>query len=332
LLNRLYSHIYIEKAARGAPEIDKLLARFSDATVIEIETYQQIFNRSRQNFRAQKASPALILAKKRDGLLYRGSDVAPDFGQENFYYNALILNCLYDCSYCYLQGMYNSANTVIFVNKEDFFQAVKEELKIKKSLYLCVSYDSDLLAFETLIPYSRQWIEFADATPGLLIELRTKSANFKSISDLKPSESVVLAWTLSPASVVERHEAKTPSLTARLRAARQAIERGWKIRLCFDPVLRVKDWDKVYPEFIGQVFSQLPVAGIRDVSLGVFRINSQYFKRLRNVRIESEIISYPFERAGQIFTYSKKEQEEMLERLSAETARYLPNEKIVLCL
>ena len=35
-----------------------------------------------------------------------------------------MFNCIYDCDYCYLQGMYPSANIVVFVNHEDFFDAV----------------------------------------------------------------------------------------------------------------------------------------------------------------------------------------------------------------
>ena len=31
-----------------------------------------------------------------------------------------MLNCLYDCRYCFLQGMYRSANYVLYVNYEDF--------------------------------------------------------------------------------------------------------------------------------------------------------------------------------------------------------------------
>jgi len=38
------------------------------------------------------------------------------------------LNCVYDCEYCYLQGMYPSANIVVFVNFEDFTNAADEKL------------------------------------------------------------------------------------------------------------------------------------------------------------------------------------------------------------
>ena len=98
---------------------------------------------------------------KDEPFLYKGPDICENFGNRHFYYASTILNCIYDCHYCYLQGMYQSANIVIFVNIEDFFEAVDRELSFLGSMYLCTSYDTDLLALEGILPYSRKWIEFA---------------------------------------------------------------------------------------------------------------------------------------------------------------------------
>ena len=54
------------------------------------------------------------------------------------------MNCIFDCEYCYLKGMYPSANIVVFVNLEDIFAEVAQKLE-NHSLYLCVSHDTDLL-------------------------------------------------------------------------------------------------------------------------------------------------------------------------------------------
>ena len=34
-------------------------------------------------------------------------------------------NCIYDCKYCFLQGLYSSANYLVFVNYEDFLNQIK---------------------------------------------------------------------------------------------------------------------------------------------------------------------------------------------------------------
>ncbi len=48
--------------------------------------------------------------------------------------------------------MYPSANIVVFVNLEDIFAEVAQKLE-NHSLYLCVSYDTYLLAMEPITGY-----------------------------------------------------------------------------------------------------------------------------------------------------------------------------------
>ena len=51
-------------------------------------------------------------------------------------------------------------------------------------VYLCISYETDILAFEEIVPYTSAWIEFA-RNPNLIIEIRTKSNQYKLIRNLK---------------------------------------------------------------------------------------------------------------------------------------------------
>ena len=172
------SHLYIERAAEKYPMTELLLSRFPTAERVLINNYKDVFARPGQHFQTQKRSIKLILAVKKDNLIYRGSNNAQDFGYPNFHYNALILNCVYNCDYCYLQGMYPSANMVVFVNSDDFFSATSEAIDQRLDpvtpLYLAISYDTDLLATESLIPYCHEWIEYSKSKDNLLIEIRTK--------------------------------------------------------------------------------------------------------------------------------------------------------------
>lgn len=36
-----------------------------------------------------------------------------------------MMNCIFDCEYCYLKGMYPSGNLVVFVNLEDILRSLK---------------------------------------------------------------------------------------------------------------------------------------------------------------------------------------------------------------
>ncbi len=90
----------------------------------------------------------------------RGRKPCQDFGNEHFYYCSTMMNCMFDCSYCYLKGMYPSGHMVIFVNLEDYFEKL-EEMLAKSEIYLCVSYDADLLAMDSLTGYASAWADFA---------------------------------------------------------------------------------------------------------------------------------------------------------------------------
>ncbi len=324
-----FSHIYVEKGAGEYPDTQQICRRFSQAQVVAVDDYKHMFNRPNQRFQAQKSSMKLILAVKKEQFLYPGSGRAPDFGHDAFYYSAQMFNCVYNCDYCYLQGKYASANLVIFVNHEDYIAAADERLAAAGGLYLGVSYDTDLLAFENVLPLCRRWIEFARPRSNLLIEIRTKSANFDAIADLDPIPNAVLAWTLSPAVVSGQYESRTPPLAARLAAAREAVAAGWPVRVCFDPVLRIENWRERYAELIDSTFAALSPSGLFDCYIGSFRMNADYLKRIRCQRQGSDLLHFPYTRQGKTVGYADDQEAEMLAFVGQCLSTYLPADKII---
>ena len=255
--HRHFSRIYVEKDILQYLDSNELLQYLKFDTIIPIDNYKDIFSRPNQSFNLQKKSKCLILANKTSDYIYDASKYAQHSGFKNFFYNTLSLNCLYDCSYCYLQGMFSSSYIVAFINISDYFDSTKVAIKQRKHtdqpLFLSLSYDTDLLAFENIIPYCRHWIDFACNNQDLIAEIRTKSSNFRSIADIQPNDRILLAWTLSPELIASRYENDAPAPNARLAAVQQAISNGWSIRLCFDPVIAVPNWRKIYQEYICKI-------------------------------------------------------------------------------
>ena len=299
-----FSHIYVEQEALNWPDSRLLLSRFPRAEVITIRHYKDVFNRPRQMWRSQKASQKLILAVRRSEFLYPGSPNTSDCGFEHFFYTTPVLNCLYDCIYCYLQGLFQSANKVVFVNTEDFFTQVDRALALNSPIYLCISYDTDLLAFEGVLPLSRRWIEFARQRNLLTIEIRTKSANFSALKDLAPTDNVILAWTLSPKEICQRYESSAPPLETRIQAINKAVERGWKVRICVDPILLVPGWRDIYSRFVSQDLARISSAALGDINLGFFRMNGDYLKRLKKMRPREDILADDFVEHQHTASYS----------------------------
>ena len=119
--------IFAEREVLDHPIAQKVIRRLKHADVFEIDRYQEMFNRRQQNFRIQKQNPALILARKHDNFVLPAPQGFGLDAQKNYYFSHMY-NCIYDCRYCFLQGMYSSANYVLFVNYEDFFKAISDTI------------------------------------------------------------------------------------------------------------------------------------------------------------------------------------------------------------
>ncbi|MFL0250517.1 radical SAM protein [Clostridium neuense] len=297
-----FSHIYVEKSAIKFKAARDILSKFKNSTVVYVENYKDVFNRAKQDYNIQKKTQNLILAVEHNNFIYKGSDMCEDFGEENFYYSSSILNCMYGCQYCYLRGLYQSGNIVIFVNIEDFITRAMQESTNKK-IYLCVSYDSDLLAFEKITGFVKRWIEAAIKNKNLLIEVRTKSTNFKAVKDLYIPNNVIFAWTILPNEVIEKYELKVPSLSERLEDVKLAIEKGVQVRLSIEPIMKIDNFKEIYKKFVCDIFKVINGSKIRDINIGTFRVKNEHLKRMRKLNPYSNIFAHEFIKINDYSTY-----------------------------
>ena len=221
--------------------------------------------------------------------------------------------------------MYNSANSVFFVNTQDFFDAVVPYLN--KPTLIAISYDTDTLAIESLTSHTKEWIEFAQKHPNLHLEIRTKSANFKAIKNLTCNDNIVLAWTLSPQKTIELYEHKTPSLEKRLSSIKEAIDAGWRVRVCIDPVIYNEDFNELYPPLIDKLFSTIEPNKLFQLTLGSFRMSSVHLKKIKKLR-RSDIAFYPYEVKDNIVSYGKTIEQNILHVMLQKATQYIKKERI----
>lgn len=323
-----FQHIYVERALLHHRITERMIHRFPNASVIPIEHYKDVFNRSRQDLHSQETELSLILAANRGTLFYPGAPVCQSFGEEHFMYTSCIMNCIYDCDYCYLQGMYPSGNIVVFVNLEDYF-AELDKLLSKHPVYLCCSYDSDLTALNGLLPHAEEFCRYAKEHPKLRLELRTKSAALPFIRNLPAAKNIVMAFTLSPQELITRYEHYTPSLKARLATAKEAARKGFSLRLCFDPILDVPNAKMLYTTLVEDVFTVLTPEEITDISLGVFRLSKDYLKQLKKAKPRCAVSHYPYELTDGVCHYRTERCDELLDTVRKALHRYdIPDDKI----
>lgn len=324
-----FSHIYVEKNVLENDITRAILSRFTSSEIIEIDRYKDVFNRKNQRFALQKAHQSLILGEKHNDLVYKGAPFCQSFGNDNFYYTSFVLNCIYDCEYCYLRGMYPSGNIVTFVNTEDYFREI-ENISQGKEIFLCISYDTDLAAMEGLFGFCGLWYEFAKTHKNITIELRTKSADMGFLEGLEPLENFIIALTLSPESTAQSHEYKAPSLEKRLSAGKKVLKTGFPLRLSFDPVLSIDNYEEIYKDFVCKCFSAIPPEKVKDIGLGSFRISPTYLKNMRKNYPASLIAAYPYVISHGAYTYPEEKRRQLISFVESCIKKYINADKIYL--
>ena len=323
-----FSHIYIEDDVKHHSKTQAILSHFPNAKIINIQHYKEIFNRSGQDYQLLKQAPKLILAKRNENFLYKTSFFIQNFGWDNIFYSPHIYNCIYDCSYCYLQGMFSSPNLVIFVNIEDYFAAIEAKLNISsKPIYICISYDSDLLAVEHYTGFVKQWLDFARNKTNLIVENRSKSANYKYIKCSNPPDNFILSWSLLPEVLTKTLDFKTPKLKQRLAIIRQAVDDGFRVRLSFEPIIFLQDYKTIYGQFLEEVFGIIDSSKIQDLNIDLFRINSQYLKKIQKIR-QDKILHYPFMQQDQMSFYEPAKAELLFDFFQTKLPKYINMDKV----
>lgn len=301
----MISVIYVEQSVQSHPRTLDVLARYPNVPVISCEHYGEVFNRAAQNFRLQKTLPALILARK-DNRRVLPAPPGYGIGDGQHYYFSHMLNCVYDCRYCFLQGMYRSASYILFINFEDFAQDIESTVQDAQgeTVYFYSGYDCDSLAFEPVSKFVETILPVFERLPGSVLELRTKSTQVRQLLSRPPAQNVVVAFSLSPENIVKALEHKTPSLDKRLAALAKLQQHGWRIGLRFDPIIWHQNWETVYQAFFEQVFAVLDGSRIHSVSLGAFRLPENFFNNIVKLYPREALFAMAYEKNNGMVSYA----------------------------
>ena len=327
----MFSAIYIEEEVAQWERVQKILASYPSIPHIHCSRYGEVFNRKGQNFRMQKSAPALILARKH-GKFVLPSPEGYGFDENPSYYFSHMLNCIYDCRYCFLQGMYRSANYVLFVNYEDFAESLADMI-VKNpgpSVYYS-GYDCDSLALEPVSGFCDYFLPFFACRPEATIEIRTKSTQIRSFLDREAIENCVIAMRFSPELQSQKWENRVPSITKRIDALAKLQKAGWKVALRFEPVIVEEDSHLAYKELFQHVFSGLDVDMLHSVSSGVFRMPVDFHKNIVKQYPDEELFSRKMELEDGMLSLKPIGKKDEFEKIETSLKSFIPEEKFYHC-
>lgn len=335
--------IYIEESVfesnQTHQKAQQILKRYPRAQHISIDKYPELFNRANQNFRHQKNNPSLILASKLNKRVHPTPTQYETGGGANYYFSHM-LNCVYDCRYCFLQGMYRSANYLLFVNYEDFWSDIltiaNEHMDDDKPCWFFSGYDCDSLAFEPVTGFAEYFVQRFATLPNAVLELRTKSTQIRSLLSVKAPENVVVAYSLNPENVASELEIGAPSLQKRVDALYQLQQQGWRIGLRFDPLIWHEAYENSYREMVELIFSKLEPSLIDSVTLGNFRLPKDYFKRMQKLYPDHWLFVAGLQESNTgnntgknaMVTYRQSIENEMMKTVSGLCKKYVDSDKL----
>ena len=323
--------IYIEVDVEDHPRTQKILSRYPKANKILIEKYGEVFNSHSQNFRTQKQNPSLILASKRNKKVITTPSQYETGGGANYYFSHM-LNCVYDCRYCFLQGMLRSAHYLLFVNYEEFIDEIKavaaEHVNDDKPVWFFSGYDCDSLAYEPVTQFADFFVDQFTQIPNAVLELRTKSTQIRSLLSRPAQSNVVIASSLSPENVAVAVEKGAPTLVKRVEALAKLQKHGWRIGLRFDPLVWHAEYQESYTQMIKLVFSQLDANKIDSVTLGGFRLPKGFYKIMHKLYPEHWLFSSGLSEAQGMIVYRSEIEKEMFEFVQAQCEPFINSERL----
>lgn len=322
--------IYIEEEVKNHPRVQRILQQYPNADLIECRHYGEVFNIKSQNFRIQKQDPALILAKK-SGHFVLPTPESFGIGSAKNYYFSHLLNCPYDCRYCFLQGMYRSANYVLFVNYEDFMDDIESKITSEEHSYFFSGYDGDSLALDPLTHFAKTFIPFFAKQQHATLELRTKSVNIRPLLNSEPTDRVIVAFSFTPDEISKKIEHKVPLVSKRIEAMRKLAERGWRLGLRFDPLIYHEQFEMQYQTLLKSIFDSLNHEAVHSVSIGPLRFPEKMYRKIDALYPKENLLQRHLIKRKKHFSYSEDIENKMNHFVREHISKYISNQKIFSC-
>lgn len=241
-------HLYIQENIFDHPRTLALRKHFSHAKIITVKHYKNIFDKT---FPLPPKEKIWIVA---DAPKHAVSLAPTWYGHSSqWFFVKTVLNCLFDCKYCYLKGAFKNDFPVIFVDYETIWSQVEEHIISRdktETMRWYLSDRSDTQWFDRLLWLHEFFLPRFEQYPQTMVETRTKGADIQTLLDMPATNNVEIAYSLNPQSLIDAYETGTASLDRRIANIQALLDHGYKVWARFMPLLPVPDYYTIYKKFL----------------------------------------------------------------------------------
>ena len=276
----MFERVFVEKTVLDLPHTQKILEKLGPQPVL-LDRYQDLFGAMKKPYLQKRQGLSLFLAQKKGELVKKAPRAYGMDQDEVHYYYVHAYNCLYECSYCYLQGYFDSPDLVLFVNHHEVIEQMNKIAQNHRKVWFHGGEFSDSLALSHLAQDLPLYAAFFEKNPHCIWELRTKSANVGAMLKIPPRENTIISFSLSPPKAIKKFDLKTPSLSHRLGAMRKLQEAGHPLACHLDPIIYREEFLQDYRLLLQEIDQQVGLRELRYLSLGVMRFSEEVFRKVR---------------------------------------------------
>ena len=279
--------LLLEEGVEEYPLAQEVLSRLPD---IPRQKFQDISMLTQQMKSSQydvfgEGKKRLALSRFKGSFLKKCPGISPGMVCCNYYVVNLAKNCIYDCSYCFLQDFLgNNPMQVAYVNVEDLLVELEEVFTQypDRNFRVGTGELTDSLALDAIVPYTAYLLPFFNQQSNAVLELKTKSDQIANLLDHSDPTNIIVSWSLNPQTVIDQEEKGTPSLVQRLESAKACLDKGYRIGFHFDPIILIPGWEDAYQQLVNILCDSLPIAKVEWVSLGSFRYRPSLKSIIKN--------------------------------------------------
>lgn len=273
----MFNKVFVEKDLMNSSTTESVLAKLPYKEIIQIDRYDQVFEKVKKPYLQKRDNLNLFLAKKRGQIVKEAPD-AYGLGENKHFYFVHAYNCIYECEYCYLQGYFNSPDIVWFLNHDEIISEIDLVAKQNPGSWFHAGEFSDSLAVSHFTKELPLYIDYFRKNKLAKLELRTKSSNIKALESIEPTDNLYVTFSLSPAQTAKSIDRKASPIKHRLLAIKKLHQKGFNIGLHLDPIILSDNWKSLYEELFSDLSEHINLSEVAFFSIGVVRFTKDVFQ------------------------------------------------------